>query len=68
MFHNVLTVEYMLKMRKYTNAHYITGMFVNFALFLGCVIISLMRIIYLKINHGSVEVGSEYFLYYIFFL
>ena len=60
MFHNVLTVEYMLKMRKYTNANYITGMFVNFALFIGCVIVSFMRLIYVKINPGSVAVGVEY--------
>ena len=56
MFHNVLTVEYMLKMRKYTNANYMAGIFVNFALFLGCMIVSFMRIAYLQINDGSVVV------------
>ena len=35
MFHNVLTVEYVLKMKKYTNAHYTAGIFVNFSLFIG---------------------------------
>ena len=59
MFHNVLTVEYMLKKGKYTNANYTAGMFVNFALFIGCMIIGLMRMTYLKINHGSVAVHSE---------
>ena len=56
MFHNVLTVEYMLKMRKYTNANYMAGIFVNVALFLGCMIVSFMRIAYLQINDGSVVV------------
>ena len=59
MFHNVLAVEHMLKMRKYTNVNYISGMFINFAIFIGCVIVSFMRIVYVKINHGSVAVGSE---------
>ena len=57
MFHNVLTVEYMLKMRKYTNASYAAGLFINFAILLGCVSLSFMKIIYLKINNGSVVVG-----------
>ena len=56
MFHNVLTVEYMLKMKKYSNAHYTAGIFVNFALFLGCMIVSFMRIAYLHINDKSVVV------------
>ena len=59
MFYNVLTVEYMLKMRKYTNANYAAGLFINFTLFLGCIIISFMRIIYLNINNGSVAVSYE---------
>ena len=57
MFYNVLTVEYMLKMRKYTNASYAAGLFINFAILLGCVSLSFMKIIYLKINNGSVVVG-----------
>lgn len=56
MFHDVLTVERMLKMRKYTHANYIAGLFVNYHLFIGCAVISLMRMIYVKIN-GSVAVG-----------
>ena len=60
MFHNVLTVEHMLKMRKYTNANYLTGIFVNSAILIGCVVVSLMRIVYVKINHGSVAVGVKY--------
>ena len=50
----------MLKMRKYTNANSTAGIFVNFVLFIGCLIVGLMRMTYLKINHGSVAVGSEY--------
>ena len=55
MFHNVLTVEYMLKVGRYTNANYTTGMFGNFGVFIGCMIVSFMRIIY-----GSVAVGSDF--------
>ena len=64
MFHNVLIVEYVVKMKKYTNAHYTAGIFVNFSLFIGCVVVSFMRMIYLKIFRveGFVAVSSQLLL------
>ena len=62
MFHDVFSIEYVLKMKKYTNAHYSAGIFVNFSIFIGCALVGLMRAIYLKIFRveASVAVGSEY--------
>ena len=53
MFHNVLSVEYMLKMKKYSAINYITGLFFNFSLVISCTVVSFMRTIYLTLNPDS---------------
>ena len=53
MFHNVLSVEYMLKMKSYSALHYITGLFFNFSLVISCTVVIFMRIIYLTLNPDS---------------
>ena len=62
MFHNVLSVEYMLKMKKYSTTHYILGLFFNFTLVISCTVVSFMRIIYLTLNPDSDVVSGMSFV------
>ena len=62
MFHNVLSVEYMLKMKKYSTTHYILGLFFNLTLVISCTVVSFMRIIYLTLNPDSDVVSGMSFV------
>ena len=61
MFHNVLTVEHMLKLQRFSSTPYITKLIINSAIVFSCLILCLLQVVYIKLNPGSTVVRDFHF-------